>query len=75
MVTFHLQSSDISSQHWVTTINDLHEFLGVSNNLTICFLHLGEKLADEEVGELLNGHEDSQGNVNYEEFVRAVMSG
>jgi len=36
---------------------------------------LGEKLADEEVGELLNGHEDSQGNVNYEEFVRAVMSG
>ena len=72
MVTFHLQSSDISSQHWVTTINDLHEFLGVSNKY---FLNLGEKLADEEVGELLNGHEDSQGNVNYEEFVRAVMSG
>lgn len=36
---------------------------------------LGEKLADEEVEQLLNGHEDSQGNVNYEEFVRAVMSG
>jgi myosin light chain 6 len=41
--------------------------------LSLCFE--GEKLADEEVGELLNGHEDSQGNVNYEEFVRAVMSG
>ena len=36
---------------------------------------LGEKLADEEVEQLLTGHEDSQGNVNYEEFVRAVMSG
>jgi len=35
----------------------------------------GEKLADEEVEQLLTGHEDSQGNVNYEEFVRAVMSG
>jgi Ca2+-binding EF-hand superfamily protein len=47
----------------------------VCQYLTICYLILGEKLADEEVGELLNGHEDSQGNVNYEEFVRAVMSG
>ncbi len=39
------------------------------------FLFSGEKLADEEVEMLLTGHEDSQGNVNYEEFVRAVMSG
>jgi len=36
---------------------------------------LGEKLTDEEVEQLVTGHEDSQGNVNYEEFVRAVMSG
>ncbi|KAL9706215.1 hypothetical protein quinque_009733 [Culex quinquefasciatus] len=33
---------------------------------------LGEKLADDE---LLQNQEDSQGNVNYEEFVRMVMSG
>ena len=26
----------------------------------------GEKLTDEEVNELLQGHEDSQGNVKYE---------
>lgn len=50
-------------------------FLGVSIVNKSMFSPLGEKLADEEVGELLNGHEDSQGNVNYEEFVRAVMSG
>jgi myosin light chain 6 len=36
---------------------------------------LGEKLTDEEVEQLLAGHEDSQGNIHYEEFVRAVMNG
>lgn len=36
---------------------------------------LGEKLTDEEVEQLLTGHEDSQGNVHYEDFVRAVMNG
>jgi len=36
--------------------------------------HLGEKLSDDEVEQLLTGHEDSQGNVNYEEFVRNVLS-
>lgn len=36
---------------------------------------LGEKLSDEEVEQLLNNQEDSQGNVNYEEFVRLVMNG
>lgn len=37
--------------------------------------HLGEKLNDEEVEQLLTGQEDSQGNVNYEEFVRNVLCG
>jgi myosin light chain 6 len=36
---------------------------------------LGEKLTDEEVEQLLAGHEDSQGNVNYEDFVRVIMCG
>lgn len=36
---------------------------------------LGEKLTDEEVEQLLMGQEDSQGNINYEEFVRMVMCG
>lgn len=35
----------------------------------------GEKLSDEEVETLLAGHEDSQGNINYEDFVRQVMCG
>jgi len=36
---------------------------------------IGEKLSDEEVETLLAGHEDSQGNINYEDFVRQVMCG
>lgn len=29
-------------------------------------LYLGEKMTDDEVNELLQGHEDAQGNVNYD---------
>lgn len=39
------------------------------------YLIPGEKLSDEEVETLLAGHEDSQGNINYEDFVRQVMCG
>lgn len=38
-------------------------------------LFIGEKLTDDEVEQLLAGQEDSQGNINYEEFVRMVMCG
>lgn len=43
-------------------------------SLLLCFV-AGEKLTDEEVEQLLVGQEDSQGNINYEEFVRMVMCG
>lgn len=36
---------------------------------------LGDKLTDDEVDQLLQGMEDASGNINYEEFVKAVMSG
>jgi len=36
---------------------------------------LGEKLSDEEAEQLLAGHEDNQGNINYEMFVKTVMNG
>jgi myosin light chain 6 len=32
-------------------------------------------LTDEEVEQLLAGQEDSQGNINYEDFVNMVMQG
>jgi myosin light chain 6 len=34
---------------------------------------LGERLTDEEVDQLLQGHDDSHGNVNISDFVRSVM--
>jgi len=38
----------------------------VSTSCSIAVLLLGEKLTEDEVSELLQGHEDNQGNVNYE---------
>lgn len=37
--------------------------------------HLGEKMIVEDVEQLFMGQEDNQGNINYEEFVKMVMSG
>jgi len=36
---------------------------------------LGERMTEEDVDQLLQGQEDSQGNVNIAEFVRHVTSG
>ncbi|CAI5444139.1 unnamed protein product [Caenorhabditis angaria] len=35
---------------------------------------LGERLSDEDVDQLLAGHNDSHGNVNIADFVRAIMN-
>merc|ERR1712168_625375 len=35
---------------------------------------LGEKMNEEDVEQLINGKEDAQGNINYEEFVKMVLA-
>ena len=35
---------------------------------------LGEKMTEEEVESLIQGKEDSQGNINYEDFVKMVLA-
>lgn len=67
--------SSAELRHLLTTLGTTNRFCKRETLIQSFIYCTGEKLADEEVGELLNGHEDSQGNVNYEEFVRAVMSG
>merc|ERR1711890_142041 len=34
----------------------------------------GKKMSEEEVEQLIHGKEDSQGNINYEEFVKMVLA-
>lgn len=36
---------------------------------------LGDRLSDDDVDQLFQGMEDSQGNINYEEFIKMVMNG
>ncbi|XP_063695556.1 myosin-2 essential light chain-like [Culicoides brevitarsis] len=38
-------------------------------------MSMGDKLTDEEADQLLTGLEDAEGMINYENFVKMVMSG
>jgi myosin light chain 6 len=35
---------------------------------------LGEKLSEDEIEQLLTGHEDNNGQINYEDFIKVVLS-
>ncbi|CBY23022.1 unnamed protein product [Oikopleura dioica] len=34
---------------------------------------LGEKLSEDEVEQLLTGHEDNNGQINYEDFIKIIL--
>ena len=46
-----------------------------SGELRHVLTSLGEKLRDEDVDMLIQGFEDNQGQINYEDFVKSVMNG
>merc|ERR1711936_552406 len=46
-----------------------------SAELRHILISLGEKLTEEEVDQLLVGQVDSQGNIQYEDFIKLVMNG
>ena len=46
-----------------------------SAELRHMLVSLGERLTEEEVDQLLAGREDGQGNIMYEDFIKAVMNG
>lgn len=48
--------------------------LGMFQSFCAYIQYIGERLTDEEVDQLLSGHNDSHGNVNIADFVRTVMN-
>ncbi len=55
------------------TFQDGNGFIS-SAELRHMLTSLGEKMSEEEVESLIHGQEDSQGNVNYENFVKMVIA-
>lgn len=45
-----------------------------SAELRHVLVNLGERLTDDQVDSLISGLEDSQGQVNYEDFVKVILS-
>merc|ERR1711936_41901 len=82
--TFLPMLQDVSSKPIRDTVDDfvegLKHFDKEGNGLisTVELRHLltglGEKMSEEEVELLIHGKEDSQGNINYEEFVKMVLA-
>ena len=52
-------------------VHDINNF--EFTNSEYFFLGLGERMSEEDVECLIHGQEDSQGNINYEQFVRMVL--
>ncbi|VDM82438.1 unnamed protein product [Strongylus vulgaris] len=59
-------------RHLLTTLGFDQFSILMKNHL--CHYCSGERLSDEEVDQLLAGHNDSHGNVNIADFVRNVMN-
>merc|ERR1711971_958705 len=82
--TFLPMLQDVSSKPIRDTVDDFVEGLkhfdkegnGLISAVELRHLltGLGEKMSEEEVESLIHGKEDSQGNINYEEFVKMVLA-
>jgi len=82
--TFLPMLQDVSSKPIRDTVDDFVEGLkhfdkegnGLISAVELRHLltGLGEKMSEEEVELLIHGKEDSQGNINYEEFVKMVLA-
>jgi len=77
--------AQVKRQSQETSVEDMNEGLRVfdkENNGTVSAAELrhvlctlGEKLSEEEVEQLLQGQEDNNGCIRYENFIKMVMEG
>lgn len=51
--------------------NDLG-FILILSLIIQTFVYIGDRLSDEDVDQLFQGVEDSQGNINYEGMIRDI---
>ena len=82
--TFLPMLQDVSSKPIRDTVDDFVEGLkhfdkegnGLISAVELRHLltGLGEKMSEEEVEQLVHGKEDAQGNINYEDFVKMVLT-
>lgn len=52
--------------------NNYLEFILILSFIIQTFVYTGDRLSDEDVDQLFQGMEDSQGNINYEGMVRNI---
>lgn len=52
--------------------NNYLEFILILSFIIQTFVYTGDRLSDEDVDQLFQGMEDSQGNINYEGMVRSI---
>lgn len=53
--------------------NNYLEFILILSFIIQTFVYTGDRLSDEDVDQLFQGMEDSQGNINYEGMVRSIL--
>ena len=79
MYTFlNIFLKDISKYVQIFFVDTMFSFVKNPTNSKCGFFFLPFKIFEFltfQVEQLLTGHEDSHGNINYEEFVRTVMNG
>lgn len=52
--------------------NDYLEFILILSFIIQTFVYTGDRLSDEDVDQLFQGMEDSQGNINYEGMLQNI---
>ena len=59
---------------WDFRVKNVPIWLWYKSDHTQCFVYTGDRLSDEDVDQLFQGMEDSQGNINYEGRIPCLIN-